>query len=139
MAKCRDTGSVQKVVKNLSLSNSSIQSKLNRKIVGSYDCKCNSGYDGDGITCSDVNECLVRDLTQALEVFDKLDNSFKSLKNPQKTKCNNKATCTNTVGSYTCACTEGFFGNGQARLSKEKLEFFNEMVVDNLNSLHGSK
>ena len=26
--------------------------------------------------------------------------------------CNPQATCTNTVGSFTCACNPGYSGNG---------------------------
>ena len=24
---------------------------------GSYDCSCSFGYDGDGFTCNDIDEC----------------------------------------------------------------------------------
>ncbi|XP_069476266.1 mucin-4-like [Ambystoma mexicanum] len=56
--------------------------------VGSYKCTCNSGFNGDGFSCVDVNEC----------------NST--------TLCSSYATCTNTAGSYTCACNPGYQGNG---------------------------
>jgi hypothetical protein len=26
---------------------------------GSYDCKCKEGFTGSGLTCRDINECLV--------------------------------------------------------------------------------
>lgn len=55
-------------------------------------CTCNRGYKGSGDTqCSNVNECL-------------------------ETSNNNcavgKAACTDTDGSFTCACIEPYFGNG---------------------------
>ncbi|CAH1264815.1 CACHD1 [Branchiostoma lanceolatum] len=57
--------------------------------VGSFDCICNSGYNGNGFTCTDDNECA-----------DGSDN------------CSPQASCTNTVGSFTCACTPGYSGDG---------------------------
>jgi subtilisin family serine protease len=46
-----------------------------------YTCRCNEGYEGDGLNCVDVDEC----------VYD-LD------------ACSENATCTNTIGGYDCAC-----------------------------------
>ena len=56
--------------------------------IGSYICSCNSGYTGDGKTCSDINEC------HGLH------------------ECSPDATCTNTDGRYTCECRRGFTGDG---------------------------
>ncbi len=52
-------------------------------------CECNQGYSGDGMACSDVNEC-------DLGTHD----------------CSVYSTCTNTQGSFTCACNEGYSGDG---------------------------
>jgi len=54
-----------------------------------HSCKCNSGFQGNGVYCDDVDEC-------ALE----LDN------------CNENAICTNTIGSFTCECKLGYTGDG---------------------------
>jgi hypothetical protein len=54
------------------------------------DCACNSGYAGNGLTCSDVNECLTNN-----------------------GDCDPNAACSNTVGSNTCACKAGFTGDGK--------------------------
>jgi alpha-tubulin suppressor-like RCC1 family protein len=51
-------------------------------------CACDAGWKGDGQTCDDVDECL-----------DQLDN------------CHATATCTNTDGSFTCACPPGTVGD----------------------------
>ncbi|XP_068201567.1 uncharacterized protein [Palaemon carinicauda] len=47
----------------------------------SYSCVCLPGYEGDGITCEDINECTTG-----------------------THNCNSRATCTNTIGSYNCTC-----------------------------------
>ena len=51
--------------------------------VGSYYCTCNTGFYGDGHTCTDYNECIGQN---------------------GGNNCSNYATCTNTPGSFTCAC-----------------------------------
>ena len=58
--------------------------------VGSFQCQCKPGYDGDGKNCEDVNEC---DLGQA--------------------SCAQDATCINTVGTFVCQCKAGFSGDGE--------------------------
>ena len=36
--------------------------------------------------------------------------------------CHTKATCTNTVGSYGCACNDGWIGNGTVCTDKNECE-----------------
>uniref|UniRef100_A0A663E182 Nidogen 2 n=1 Tax=Aquila chrysaetos chrysaetos TaxID=223781 RepID=A0A663E182_AQUCH len=50
-------------------------------------CECLPGYAGDGIDCSDVDECA---------------------ENP----CHPAATCYNTPGSFSCRCRPGYEGDG---------------------------
>jgi|GEM_PF-552923 len=52
-------------------------------------CTCNTGWDGDGETCDNVDECLT-------------DNGG----------CDANATCEDTVGSFTCTCQSGYTGDG---------------------------
>ena len=53
-------------------------------------CACNAGWVGDGASCLDADECAGA--------------------NP----CPANASCTNTVGSYSCGCDGGFVGIGGA-------------------------
>jgi hypothetical protein len=57
--------------------------------IGSFECECNNGYEGDGVNCVDIDECT-----------DGLDN------------CHTEATCTNSPGSFECECSEGYEGDG---------------------------
>lgn len=50
-------------------------------------CVCPEGFDGDGLTCTDIDECA-------------------------DDPCDENATCTNTPGSFECACDRGFVGDG---------------------------
>ena len=43
--------------------------------------------------------------------------------------CHDNATCTNTVGSYTCQCKEGFTGNGVDCEGKRKTDFLFSISV----------
>ncbi len=56
---------------------------------GSFTCACKPGFNGNGVTCTDIDECAAS-----------TDN------------CSDNATCTNVPGSFTCACKPGFNGNG---------------------------
>ena len=55
-----------------------------------YRCECNEGYEGDGTTCVDINECIG-------------ENDCDS--RPER------GICTNSLGSYTCSCTAGYVIN----------------------------
>jgi hypothetical protein len=56
---------------------------------GMASCSCPSGYTGDGMTCTDVDECAAG-----------------------TAHCAANATCTNTPGSFVCTCNAGYSGNG---------------------------
>ena len=56
---------------------------------GSFSCSCELGFYGDGVFCSDLNECAA-----------------------QQNNCHQEAECKNTNGSFTCACKIGYTGNG---------------------------
>ncbi len=59
-------------------------------VPGGYDCSCKAGYQGDGFSCQDIDECT--------------DGSH---------DCHQRAICTNEPGSYTCTCPSGWTGDGK--------------------------
>ena len=72
--------------------------------IGSYSCECQAGFNGDGITCDDIDECIVG-----------------------SHQCSFHATCSNTEGSYTCSCNTGYTGDGlrcYMRMSKRIKRFY---------------
>ena len=56
---------------------------------GSYECACLEGYEGDGFTCENINECELGTVG-----------------------CDAQATCEDTMGSAICTCDDGYFGDG---------------------------
>ena len=52
---------------------------------GSFTCACNAGYQGDGVTCTNIDECAA-------------------------SPCLNGGTCTDGINAYTCTCAPGFTG-----------------------------
>ena len=98
--------------------------------VGSYSCKCNSGFSGDGISCENSDEC-VKDSHNCHVLADCHDTKgsyeckcrlgydgdgitcgdFDECKHNMH-DCDLHASCKDTIGSYKCQCNTGYAGSG---------------------------
>lgn len=58
--------------------------------VGSFTCKCQSGFRGNGVECIDINECW----------------------KPSDNNCKEREVCLNLIGGYECSCKTGFRREG---------------------------
>ncbi|XP_055515526.1 uncharacterized protein LOC129711694 isoform X3 [Leucoraja erinacea] len=71
-----------------------IRKDITKTCVGSirsiHSCKCNKGFEGNGVHCMDINECSGN----------------------LSSNCLPGATCINIYGSYKCQCEKGFDGDG---------------------------
>ncbi|XP_037870870.1 protein kinase C-binding protein NELL1 isoform X2 [Bombyx mori] len=100
-----------------------------------YTCKCNQGFQGDGLTCQDVDECQEAGglhghhchsntrcvnvvggyVCQCLGGYTRKD-KFNCVEVDEcegnTHGCHADAVCTNTPGSYTCRCRDGYEGDG---------------------------
>ncbi|KAK5853644.1 hypothetical protein PBY51_014781 [Eleginops maclovinus] len=96
-----------------------------------YQCVCDVGYVGDGLTCSDIDECereniCPQDETECMNTPGSYSCDCKkgyTLNGTQcvdlnecesgQQECSEFAKCVNTIGNYSCACLSGFSGDGK--------------------------
>ena len=94
------------------------------------ECVCDEGYEGDGMTCTDVDECALGTAgCDANATCTNTDGGFDCVCDDgwegdgftctdvdecslETDTCDANATCTNTDGGYTCACNTGYDGDG---------------------------
>jgi len=97
---------------------------------GGFTCECNAGFSGDGVTCTDINECEGGNNCGVNARCTNTDGGFTCECNAGFTgdgvtctdineceggnNCDVNAECSNTDGGFTCACKEGFSGDGAA-------------------------
>ncbi|KAK1791504.1 hypothetical protein P4O66_013508 [Electrophorus voltai] len=94
-----------------------------------YQCVCDMGFDGDGLVCSDIDECQAKVCPKNETVCVNSPGSFSCdckmgyIQNgtecsdidecqSQNGGCHPVAGCINTPGSYKCACPTGMPGSG---------------------------
>ena len=99
--------------------------------IGSYNCTCNFGFEGDGLNCtgeycyhniSCANSILLFIYLQYLmfvnshhflfAFFYSLLAAFNVCEHPSLVDCHFNADCVDIVGGYECHCTTGYTGNG---------------------------
>ncbi|XP_061457734.1 uncharacterized protein LOC133372736 [Rhineura floridana] len=112
-----------------------IKKDISKTCNGSRDeknCRCNQGFEGNGVHCVDIDECKKEMLMNCLPEA-KCVNTYGShfCRCPKGLEgdgllscididecardshgCNRDAACLNTLGSYFCVCPSGFIGDG---------------------------
>ena len=72
-----------------------------------YECKCHSGFVGDGVRRCDGKKMLIFLLCLFFFFFFDIDIN-ECLQSP----CHPNAICTNNYGNFTCECKRNYIGNG---------------------------
>ena len=113
--------------------------------VGSFTCQCKTGYQTDNNTATDTT--IVLDdytdynydtvLLQDYTGNNTADNTVNCIDinecaSSDNNNCHNNATCTNTDGSFSCACDTGYDGNGVNCTDIDECV----SIDDNGNSIH---
>ncbi|CAH3190226.1 unnamed protein product, partial [Porites evermanni] len=111
---------------------------------GSYNCTCSPGFNGNGTLCTvdrcqlnfclrsscshqSVSRCLEPVMKNSPFDFDLLRETFLIWNHTDMDECSggnhtcdrDRATCTNTIGSYKCACKDGYDRDGETCIAPE--------------------
>ena len=75
---------------------------------GSFTCVCNQAYSGDGLNCNGKICCITsKQENYFIQKNSDIDECVVGSHN-----CDPNARCTNIPGSFTCACNQGYSGDG---------------------------
>ncbi|XP_066275444.1 fibrillin-2-like [Branchiostoma lanceolatum] len=90
--------------------------------VGSYRCECDSGYTGDGRTCTALcwasTTCPHGGICSSPDHCSRCDSGYESPdcgnidECAADANCHVHASCSDTDGSFTCTCSDGYSGSG---------------------------
>jgi cysteine-rich repeat protein len=104
-------------------------------IDGGFTCACKAGFSGDGVTCTDIDECAGTNNCSTNALCMNLPGNYTCVCGPGYTGdgrttgtgctdvdecgtntdlCIAEATCNNTPGNYACACPPGYAGDGRS-------------------------
>lgn len=92
--------------------------------IGSFVCNCDPGYRGNGLSCfSEFSKhtCIYAFSLKCncyVPLLDVDECHSASLHN-----CHVNATCTDTIGSFSCECDEGFNGTGMECQSEDRANY----------------
>jgi hypothetical protein len=93
---------------------------------GSFSCSCNTGFTGDGVTCSELSCPSGQERVAGICV------NINECATPSKNDCHANATCTDTPSSYTCECNPGYSGTGKT------CSDINECAPGSTNNCHAN-
>ena len=83
--------------------------------IGSYTCRCQTGYQGNGYSCSGSHITCVQALHKILYCVNLGNVTYLNIDIDEclrSNRCSRHATCHNVAGSYTCSCNTGYQGDG---------------------------
>ena len=83
--------------------------------IGSFTCSCDTGYqlDRNGLNCTGENTSIIAIQRLGIKSFLLYCiTDIDECENEDLNDCHEDASCTNTKGSYSCSCNDGYRGSG---------------------------